>query len=87
MQQFQQNFLPEIFHETWLCNTVKEIGENVIFLFNNDPFMVPFSRIAIVAKMPLFSFPANWEKFPDENIKFTRNKLEFNEKLKTYFIF
>ncbi len=66
-----EKFLPEIFHETWLYNTVREIGENVIFLRNNDQFMVPLSRKAIVDKMPLFSFPANWEKFPDENSNFT----------------
>jgi hypothetical protein len=54
---------------------------------NNDQFMVAFSRIAIVDKMSLFSFPANWKKFPDENSKFTRNKLEFYEKLKTFFFF
>jgi hypothetical protein len=39
----------------------------------------------MVDKLPLHSFPANWENFPDENIKFIRNKKEFNEKLKTYF--
>ena len=86
MQQFQQKFLPEIFHETWLYNNVREIGENAIVLRNNDQFRVPFSRIAMVDKMPLISFPANWEKFPDENIKFIRNKIEFNEKLKTYLL-
>ncbi len=27
-----------------------------------------------------------WENFPDENIKFLRNKEEFNKKLKTYLL-
>jgi hypothetical protein len=40
----------------------------------------------MVDKMPLNSFPANWEKFPDENIRFIRNEIEFNEMLKTYLL-
>ncbi len=37
MQQFQQKFLPDIFSETWIHNSVREIGENAIVLCNNGP--------------------------------------------------
>jgi hypothetical protein len=86
MQQFQQKFLPEVFLDTWIYNSVREIGENSIVLRNSEQFLIPFSRLAIVDKLPLHSFPVNWEQFSDENIKFIRNKNEFNEKLKTYFL-
>jgi hypothetical protein len=86
MQQFQQKFLPEVFLDTWIYNSMREIGENSIVLRNSEQFLIPFSRLAIVDKLPLHSFPVNWEQFSDENIKFIRNKNEFNEKLKTYFL-
>jgi hypothetical protein len=86
MQQFQQKFLPEIFLEAWAYNNIREIGDNAIVLRNSAQINIPFSRLAMVDKLPLHSFPVNWENFPDENIKFIRNKMEFNEKLKTYFL-
>ncbi len=86
MQQFQQKFLPEIFLEAWAYNNIREIGDNAIVLRNSAQINIPFSRLAMVDKLPLHSFPVNWENFPDENIKFMRNKMEFNEKLKTYFL-
>jgi len=67
-------------------NNIREIGDNAIVLRNSAQFNIPFSRLAMVDKRPLHSFPVNWENFPDENIKFIRNKMEFNEKLKTYFL-
>jgi len=86
MQQFQQKFLPEIFSEAWIYNSVREIGENAIVLRNNGQLQVPFARISLVEKLPLVSFPTVWENFPDENIKFIRKKTEFNTKLKTYLL-
>jgi hypothetical protein len=86
MQHFQQKFLPNIFSDTWIYNNVREIGENAIVLRNNDQLRVPFARISLVEKLPLISLPTIWENFPDENIKFIRNKAEFNEKLKTYLL-
>ncbi len=82
MQQFQQKFLPEIFSEAWIYNSVREIGENAIVLRNNGQLQVPFARISLVEKLPLVSFPTVWENFPDENIKFIRKKTEFNTKLR-----
>ena len=86
MQHLQQKFLPDIFSEAWIYNSVREIGENSIVLRNMGQLRVPFARISMVEKLPLVSFPTIWEKFPDENIKFIRNKIEFNEKLKTYLL-
>jgi hypothetical protein len=84
MQHLQQKFLPEIFSEAWIYNSVREIGENAIVLSNMGQLRVPFARISLVEKLPLVSFPKLWEDFPDENIKFIRYKIEFNAKLKTY---
>jgi hypothetical protein len=86
MQHLQQKFLPDIFSEAWIYNSVREIGENSIVLRNMGQLRVPFARISLVEKLPLVSFPTIWENFPDENIKFIRNKIEFNEKLKTYLL-
>jgi DNA primase large subunit len=86
MQHFQQRFLPVIFSDAWIYNSVREIGENSIVLRNMDQLRVPFARISLVEKLPLVSFPTIWENFPDENIKFLRNKDEFNKKLKTYLL-
>jgi hypothetical protein len=86
MQHFQQRFLPVIFSDAWFNSSIREIGENSIVLRNMDQLRVPFARILLVEKLPLVSFPTIWENFPDENIKFLRNKDEFNKKLKTYLL-
>ena len=35
---------------------------------------------------PLYSFPKIWEDFPVESIKILRKKIEFDNKLKEYFL-
>ncbi len=61
MQHFQQRFLPVIFSDAWIYNSVREIGENSIVLRNMDQLRVPFARISLVEKLPLVSFPTIWE--------------------------
>jgi hypothetical protein len=84
LQHLQQKFLPDIFYEAWIYNSVREIGENSIVLRNMGQLRVPFARISLVEKLPLVSFSTTCENFSDKNIKFIRNKIEFNVKLKTY---
>jgi hypothetical protein len=80
---FNKELLPKyFFSDTWTYNNVGEIGKNVIVLCNNDQLCVPFARIPLAGKLPLISPPTIWENFPDENIKFIRNKAKFNEKLR-----
>jgi hypothetical protein len=56
MQHLQQKFLPDIFYEAWIYNSVREIGENSIVLRNMGQLRVPFARISLVEKLPLVSF-------------------------------
>ena len=86
MQQFSQNFLPTALKDMWVTNRMRHIDEDHIVLRNDDLFFIPFARSSITSKLPLTSFPKLWCEFPDENIKFIRNKLEFNTSLKRYFI-
>jgi hypothetical protein len=55
-------------------------------LRNADRLHIPLARSNQTAKHPLTTFPQLWADFPDESLKFVRNKLEFNRKLKTYFL-
>ena len=49
-------------------------------------FRIPPSRLAITDRLPTHSFILTWEQFQHEQLKFTRNKLEFDNKLKKFFI-
>jgi hypothetical protein len=53
---------------------------------NYDNFNIPFSRTAMLDKQPLFAFPKLWDEFPDHQIKFIRNRFEFNAVLKNYYL-
>ena len=86
MQRFTQNFLPTSFHNVWVRNNIRNIGDNEIQLRNFSQFQAQFSRLSKLDSFPLYKFPKIWENFPDEQLKFTRNKLEFDSKLKRYFL-
>ena len=47
---------------------------------------IPFARLSSTALQPLTCLPKTWENFPNEQIKFIRNKADFNFKLKEYFL-
>ena len=84
--RFRQGFLPSSFDEVWTYNAVRIFGENEILLRNNQQLQHPPSRLALTDRLPTFSFAKNWELFPDEQIKITRSKNEFDNKLKKYFL-
>lgn len=86
IQRFTHNFLPVSFDEIWIKNSVRNLGENEIQLRNNNEFRIPPSRLAITDRLPTHSFILTWEQFPHEQLKFTKNKLEFDNKLKKFFI-
>jgi hypothetical protein len=86
MQQFVQGFLPKSFSGEW--RTTLELvadEENMPNLRNRDynDLAVPFARLALTDRFPLTSFPRLWNEFNDYEIKFLRDKNEFNNKLKT----
>ena len=86
MHRFRQNFLPESFNLIWNRNSIRTIGENEIQLRNHDQILLPPSRLALTNRLPTCCFPRLWEQFPDEEIKFIRNRTEFDNKLKDYFV-
>ena len=57
-----------------------------IELRNEDNLYIPMARTNLIALQPLIAFPRIWESFPDDRIKFIRNKIEFNLELKNYFL-
>ena len=86
MQQFMQKFLPVALKNLWVTNVVRRENKAQFVLRNDDLLYVPPAHTSLPARLPLTSFPKIWTDFPDEGIKFIRNKLDFNNQLKTYFI-
>ena len=86
MQRFKQGFLPTSFNDTWSTNASLRPNNFEITLRNENEFNIPFNRLSSSDTRPLFNLPRIWESFPDESIKIVRNKIEFNAKLKKYFL-
>ena len=86
MHSFKNDFLPNSFQNTWVTNRIRRDNQAEIELRNDDLYAIPFARTTILSRMPLTSFPKIWESFPNEEIKFVRNKLEFNSKLKLHYL-
>jgi len=86
MQKFTQGFLPSSFDEVWISNKIRRAGQDQVELRNNDDINIPFARLCSTQRQPLTCFPKIWASFPDENIKFIRNVIEFNAELKMYYL-
>jgi len=86
MQRFIQGFLPTSFNNTWTTNRIRHENQPEIELRNDDNLFIPFARTNQILTQPLIAFPQLWEAFPAGEIKFLRNKLEFNSKLKDHFL-
>jgi len=86
IQRFSHGFLPTSFNHIWARNVIRNIGENDIQLRNNDQLQPPPSRLALTDRLPSFNFIKVWLQFPDEQLKFTRNKIEFDNKLKNFYL-
>jgi len=85
MQRFSENFLPIAFNDTWIKNQIRRDGEHQISLRNDNNFYIERFRTSQTANHPLATLPAKWDTLPIE-ISFTRNKIEFDAKLKEYFL-
>jgi hypothetical protein len=48
-----------------------------VILRNDDSLHIPLARTLFTSKHPLTTFPQLWADFPDESIKFIRNKYSF----------
>jgi hypothetical protein len=86
MQQFLQDFLPDTFKDMWSLNSVRRNEDFHIALRNDETYAVPFARTSLTERQPLTRIPKTWCNFPCENLKFIRNKKEFNKDLKAHFI-
>jgi hypothetical protein len=86
IQKFTQGFLPSSFNDTWISNKIRRAGQDQIELRNNDDINIPFARLTSTERHPLCSFPKLWSTFENEQIKFTRNVVEFNKLLKAHFL-
>ena len=85
IQRFLQRFLPVSFNETWVTDLFHR-QDFQIELRNDADLYIPFAHTALIEHQPLTKFPKLWH-FPDENIKFQRNKLIFNSMLKNHYLF
>jgi len=86
MQRFTQGFLPISFEDTWVSNRIRRADQDQIELRNAEELNIPFARLTSTERHPLCSFPKLWAAFEDEQIKFTRNIVEFNSLLKEHFL-
>jgi hypothetical protein len=83
VQRFIQGFLPTSLNNTWITNAVRREEDYQLELCNDADLYVPFARTALVERQPLTKFPKTWHEFPNENVKYIRNKQTFNKELKT----
>jgi hypothetical protein len=86
MQRFTQKFLPEAFNATWITNIIRREGQSQISLRNDDDLYAPPATLSLTSNHPLSTLPKIWDSFVDENIKFIRDKQEFDKALKTHFL-
>ena len=86
MHRFTQKFLPTSFCDTWVQNSIRNIGENKIKLRNHDQIQHFHSNMAKLDIFPLFHFLKIWQDFGDKQIKIIRKPTAFDSKLKNYFL-
>jgi hypothetical protein len=85
-QQFKHQHLPAIFENTWQANFERYVPERHMQLRDDEEYYVPFARINQIEKFPLFAFPKLWNNLEDAPLKGISSKIEFNIKLKLYFM-
>jgi hypothetical protein len=82
MQHYFQGFLPTSFNNVWLANATQH-REDFVLALRNSENIIYLLQLSI---QPLVNLPRLWSQFEDEDVKILRNKLEFNHKLKEYFL-
>ena len=87
MQHYMQGFLPKLYDNVWItAESHFNSGDIQYALRNRENFYIPICRLATLDKHPYFYFPKLWQDFEDENLKIIRDKQEFKNKLKEYFL-
>jgi hypothetical protein len=85
MQQYVQGFLPKTYDSEWrTALQMMPEANNLPNLRNRDynDLIVPYARLSLTETFPLTSFPKVWNEFVNYDIKFIRDKIEFDKKLK-----
>jgi hypothetical protein len=83
---YRDFFLCISFNNTWITIAVRREEYYQLELCNDADLYVPFARTTLIERQPLTKFPKTWHEFPNENVKFIRNKQTFNEELKKHFL-
>ncbi len=86
MHRYTWNLTPVPLQGMWQRTSDREIGVNNIQLRNNNRLIIPFLRLALTERLPKSSLPRQWESFPNDTIKNTISTLEFDSKLKKFFL-
>ena len=85
--KFINGELPGSFDSTWTRNEDRR-GDGALLpqLRNHADIYIPPARLSSTDKSPLFNFPRIWGSFPEDSITNLTSLIEFNVKLKAYFL-
>ncbi len=86
MQRFTQKFIPLALENMCTTNQIRGADQAHVQFRDDNLLYAPFTRSATTVRLSLTTFLRLRNEFPDEGIKFIRNKNEFNVKLKQYFL-
>ncbi len=83
-----------VFFSVYIQGQIKHIYVSSVFISmhysigycSTSDLYVPFARTALIERQPLTKFPKTWHEFPNEDVKFLKNKQTFNEELKKHFL-
>ena len=82
MHSYVHNLLPSSFENVWPTNRQRRETEDQPRLRSDQEIFQPFARTNLASNLPLVALPKLWNSFGDDDLKFVRNKNEFNSKLK-----
>jgi hypothetical protein len=92
MQQFKQGLLPKSFDGEWTQVMARFEDQQQVQVpmglrnMNLNDYIIPFARLSLTERFPLTVFPRAWNNFDNFELKTIYSKVEFNSKLKQYFI-
>ena len=79
MHSYVYNYAPAAFNGMWMDNEQRNTGYHLRNTDNNNVF-VPFPRIELFKKSPLYSLPNTWNDL--DHLKFQQNRFTFKWSLK-----
>lgn len=79
MHSYVYNYAPTAFVNTWINNENRNINYQ-LHNTNNDNLTVPYARIELFKKSPLYSLPTIWNEL--DHLKYQHNRFTFKWSLK-----